>query len=379
MPPKNRIAIVHDWLPLIGGAERVLEVIHSVYPAPIYTLIKNDESLKGSYFEGKEIHTSFIAKLPFAKSKYRSYLPFFPLAVEQFDLREYDTVISSSYAVAKGILTSSNQLHICYCHSPIRYAWDLYHQYLEESGLNKGFKSLIARAVLHYIRNWDVSSSNRVDYYIANSEYIAKRIKKIYNRDAQVIYPPVAVDEFELYENKEEFYFTASRMVPYKRIDLIVDAFVKMPHKTLVVIGDGPDYEKIKKRATANVKVLGYQPFEVLKDYMKRAKAFVFAAEEDFGIIPVEAQACGTPVIAYGKGGALETVVHNHTGILFNEQSTSSIINAVSKLEANYYKFNFKEIRAHAEKFNKERFICEFKKFVEEKQSLLKREEEVIL
>lgn len=199
-------------------------------------------------------------------------------------------------------------VHISYVHSPIRYAWDLQHQYLKESGLIKGVKGKIAKAILHYMRMWDVRTANGVDFFIANSEFIAKRIKKCYRREAAVIYPPVDVEAFKMREEKEDFYLTASRMVPYKKMDLIVEAFSRMPDKKLVVIGDGPDFGKIKSKATNNITLLGYQPFGVLKDYMQKAKAFVFAAEEDFGITPVEAQACGTPVIAFGKGGALETV-----------------------------------------------------------------------
>jgi glycosyltransferase involved in cell wall biosynthesis len=365
MPEILKYAIVHDWLPLIGGAERVLESIHSLYPGPIYTLLKNEEEIKGSYFEDKNIKTSFIQNLPFRQTKYRNYLPLFPLAIEQFDLREFDIIISSSYAVAKGVLTNSNQLHICYCHSPIRYAWDLYHQYLEEANLKNGLKGVLAKMVLHYIRMWDISSINRVDYFIANSQYIADRIYKLYQRKAVVIYPPVDVEMFDLQKEKEEYYFTASRMVPYKKIDLIVEAFSKMPGKKLIVIGDGPDFKKIKMKVTDNVTLLGYQPFAVLKDYMQRAKAFVFAAEEDFGIIPVEAQACGTPVIAFGKGGALETVIDRQTGVFFYKQTTASIVMAISEFESISDQLNPDIIRDNALRFNKQRFINEMDSFVQ--------------
>ncbi len=362
-----RVALVHDWLVTLAGAEKVLESIYELYNSPIYTLVKNEEKLKNSIFEKADIRTSFIQKLPKAKTKYRSYLPFFPLAIEQFDLSDYDVILSSSHAVAKGILTNANQLHICYCHTPIRYAWDLYHSYLKESKLTEGIKSFIARLILHYIRIWDYTTSNRVDYFVANSNYIAKRIKRVYGRDSVVIYPPVDVDKFEVYTNKEEFYLTASRMVPYKKMDLVVDAFSRLPDKKLIVIGDGPDYSKIKKKAGKNVEILGYQPFEVLKSYMQRAKAFVFAAEEDFGIIPVEAQACGTPVIAYGKGGAAETVIDGKTGLLFKKQTVDSLIEAINKFEKHQDIFDPIEIRRNAERFDKQRFKSEFKRFVEEK------------
>lgn len=362
-----KIALVHDWLITLAGAEKVLEKIYELYPSPIYTLVKNEKNLKGSIFENAKIITSFIQKLPKAKTKYKNYLPLFPLAIEQFDLSEYDVIISSSHAVAKGVLTNSNQLHISYVHTPIRYVWDLYHDYLKESSLNKGLKGLIAKFILHYIRIWDASTANRVDYYIANSKYIARRIKKIYRKDAVVIYPPVDVEKFEVWVKKENFYLTASRMVPYKKINLIVKAFSQIPDKKLVVIGDGPDFKKVKSKASKNVELLGYQPFEVLKDYMQRAKAFVFAAEEDFGIIPVEAQACGTPVIAYGKGGVLETIIENKTGIFFKEQTVESLIQAIKDFERKENIFDPYEIRKNAERFRKERFKEEFKSFVEDK------------
>jgi len=361
-----KTALVHDWLTTLAGAEKVLEAIYELYPSPIFTLVKNETNLKGSVFENAEVKTSFIQKLPFAKKAYRNYLPLFPLAVEQFDLREFEVVISSSHAVAKGVLTSSEQLHICYCHTPIRYAWDLYHEYLSELG---AFKRAAAALFLHYIRMWDQGTANRVDHFVANSKYVAKRIKKIYGRDATVIYPPVDVKKFEVGTKKEDFYLTASRMVPYKKIDLIVRAFSHLPDKRLMVIGDGPDFEKIKKVAPPNVELLGYQPFEVLKDYLKRAKAFIFAAEEDFGILPVEAQAAGTPVIAYGRGGVTETVVEGKTGLFFYRRTPQEIAEAVKRFEAAEDRFDPIEIRKHAEKFSKERFKREFQQFVEEKKA----------
>lgn len=361
-----KIAIIHDWLVTYAGAERVLEQILLLYPeADLYSLIDFLPKGERNFILNKEVHTSFIQKLPFAKKKYRTYLPLMPLAIEQFDLSNYDVIISSCYAVAKGVLTNSDQLHICYCHTPIRYAWDLYHFYLKVHGLDSGLKGKIAKLILHYIRIWDCIAANRVDHFIAISENIAKRIKNIYGKDSTVIYPPVDVERFGLYTTKENFYLTASRMVPYKRIDLIVDVFSKMPDKKLVVIGDGPDFRKIKSRARKNIELLGYQPFEVLKDYMQKAKALVFAAEEDFGIVPVEAQACGTPVIAYGRGGALETVTDNRTGIFFKEQTVESLIEAIGKFERIQNKFNTLEIRKNAERFNINRFKREFKELVE--------------
>ncbi len=363
-----KIAVVHDWLTTYAGAERVLEQILLLYPeADLYSLINFLPEDKKGFILNKRVRTSFMQKLPFVKKKYRSYLPLMPFAIEQFDLSEYNVIISSSHAVAKGVLTNSNQLHICYCHTPIRYAWDLYYQYLRESGLEKGLKGKIAKLTLHYIRVWDSTTANRVDYFIANSKYIAKRIKKIYGKDSTVIYPPVDVDRFERCSIKKDIYLTASRMVPYKKMDLIVKAFSEMPDKKLIVIGDGPDFDKVKSKATRNIEILGYQSFKVLKDYMQRAKAFIFAAEEDFGITPVEAQACGTPVIAYGKGGVLETVIEDKTGIFFKEQTRESLAEAVERFERIQSKFDCNEIRKNAERFSKDRFKREFKGFVEKR------------
>lgn len=362
-----KTALVHDWLPILGGAEKVLESIYELYPSPIYTLLKNRKALKGSVFEDATIHTSLIQNLPFAKTKYRSYLPFFPFAIEQFDLSDYDLVISSSYAVAKGVLIRPDQTHICYCHSPIRYAWDMYFEYLKDAKLEKGFKGLIAKAVLHYIRMWDYASAQRVDYFIANSINVANRIKKFYGRDAYVIYPPVDVDNFELWEQKEDFYLTASRLVPYKKIDLIVEAFSNMPNKKLIVCGDGPQMNLIKKKAAKNIEIIGFASFDKLKLYMQKAKAFVFAAKEDFGIVPVESMSCGTPVIAYKAGGSLETVVENVTGIFFEKQNIKSIVEAVELFERKQDTFDPKTIRSHALQFSKQRFKEQFRSFIEEK------------
>ncbi|NGX34395.1 MAG: GDP-mannose-dependent alpha-(1-6)-phosphatidylinositol monomannoside mannosyltransferase [Candidatus Anoxychlamydiales bacterium] len=362
-----KTAIVHDWLVSVAGGEKVLKLMHDLYPSKIYTLLKNPKFLKNSFFEDKKIETSFIQKLPFSKNLYQKYLMFFPFAIEQFDLSEYDVILSSSHCVAKGVLTRFDQLHICYCHTPMRYAWDLYFQYLHESNLKKGIKAKIAQMILHYLRMWDVTSASRVDEFIANSKFIAQRIKKLYNKEAKVIYPPVDVNFFEPCYKKDGYYFTASRLVPYKKIDLIVEAFSKMPDKKLVVIGDGPDMKKIKAKAFRfkNIEVLGYQKDEVLKKYMKEAKAFVFAAIEDFGILPIEAMASATPVIALSRGGTKETVIDNKTGILFNEQNIESVIDAVKRFEKTEFDLNF--IRKHAEKFSNERFKEEFDEYVKGK------------
>ncbi|WP_297894634.1 glycosyltransferase family 4 protein [uncultured Campylobacter sp.] len=361
-------ALIHDWFSTYAGAEKCVESFTNIWDDfEIYSLI---DFLKGAdrdkILKGKHAHTSFIQKLPFAKDKYRNYLPLFPLAIEQFDLSGYDVVLSSSHAVAKGVLTHSNQLHIAYVHTPIRYAWDLYHQYLRESGLDRGLKGVLAKYFLHKIRLWDASTANRVDHYVANSRYIARRIQKTYGKPSDVIYPPVDVDKFTLRETKEEFYLTASRMVPYKKIDLIVEAF-SQTDKKLLVIGDGPDMAKIRSKAGKNVELLGFADDETMADLMGRAKAFVFAAEEDFGITPVEAQACGTPVICFGRGGARETVLDGESGLYFMEQNAKELLAAVAKFEQNYDKFEPTKIRENSLKFSRARFEAEIKSYVEKK------------
>ena len=366
-----KTAIVHEWLVNYAGSERCVESFTNIWQdAPVFTLVDFlNEDERRIILKGKKTNTSFIQKLPFARTQHRKYLPLFPLAIEQFDLNAYDLVLSSSHAVAKGVLTNSYQLHICYCYTPMRYAWDLYHIYLKEAGLLSGISGLTAKMILHKLRTWDIISSNRVDYFIAISNHISKRIKKTYNRDSVVIYPPVDVHLFESQSDKEDFYLTASRMVSYKRIDIIVDAFSAMPDKKLVVIGDGPEMKKIKSKAGKNVEILGYQAFASLKSYMQKAKAFVFAAEEDFGIIAVEAMACGTPVIALNKGGASETVSDNNTGILFDHQSPQSVKEAVLKFESIQDKFDPSIIRAHSLQFSRNIFEEKIKQFIDEKSN----------
>lgn len=364
-----KIALIQDWLVGYAGGEKVLEQILALYPdADLFTVVDFLPPGKRDFILNKETRTTFIQRLPFARTKYRAYLPLMPLAIEQLDLSAYDLVISSSHAVAKGVLTGPDQVHVSYVHSPIRYAWDLQHQYLAESGLQRGIKSWLARKILHYLRLWDVRTANGVDHFIANSHFIARRIQKVYRRDAEVICPPVDVARFQLREDKEDFYLTASRMVPYKRIPLIVEAFSRMPDKRLVVIGEGPDFERARALATPNVSLLGYQSAEVLIDHMQRAKAFVFAAEEDFGITPVEAQACGTPVIAYGRGGSLETVRGEGdapTGLFFHEQTVPAIVAAVEAFEQRPQAISARACREHAERFSPESFRAAMKAAVD--------------
>ncbi|UDM38209.1 glycosyltransferase family 4 protein [Acinetobacter haemolyticus] len=372
MKESCNIALVTDWLVTYAGAEKVISEMLKVFPkSDLFAVIDflNDDAR--AKMLNKHARTTFIQSLPFAKTKYRNYLPLMPLAIEQMDVSNYDIVLSSSHAVAKGILTGPDQLHISYVHSPIRYAWDLQHQYLRELGLDRGIKAMIIRWLLHKIRMWDSRTANGVDHFIANSEFIARRIHKVYGRKADVIYPPVETDRFTLGESKDDFYLTASRMVPYKKIDLIVEAFSHMPNKKLVVIGDGPDMEKVKAKAKGNIEILGYQSNEVMQDCMRRAKAFVFAAEEDFGITPVEAQACGTPVIAYGKGGALETVNSNlnanPTGVFFKQQDMQSIIESIDMFEKNHTLYLPENCRENALRFSDGRFRVELDEYVENK------------
>ena len=316
-----------------SGAERVLEQILLIFPqADIFSIIDAIPPDQRGFLQNKPVKTSFVQGLPSGKTRYRSYFPLMPLAVEQLIFPRtsghYEQLL-----IRKGVLTGPDQRHLCYCHSPIRYAWDMQHQYLEQSGLTKGIKELDCAVLLHYLRLWDYRTAGGVDAFAANSAYIARRIMKVYRREAEVIYPPVAVENFQLEEKKENFYLTASRMVPYKKIDLIAEAFSRLPESKLLIIGDGPEMDRVRGKAGPNVELLGYRDNATLRSHLQRAKAFVFMAEEDFGIVPVEAQACGTPVIAFGRGGVAETVVAGQTGILFHEQSAESLAGAVRLFE----------------------------------------------
>lgn len=361
----TKIALAHHWLERFTGGEKVVEEIASLYPyAPIYTLIYQPENFQGTRISQRQVYTSFIQRLPWGRTKYRTYLPLMPAAIEQFDLGEYDVILSSCSFVAKGVLTRADQLHISYIHTPVRYAWDLYHDYLRESRLDRGVKGVMARAVLHYIRMWDLQAANRVDVFLANSYNVAERIRKTYRREAQVIYPPVDVDRFNPERPRDDFYFTVSRLVPYKRIDLIVAAFNRLG-LPLVVIGDGPERSKIEALAGPNVRLLGHQPDAVVTDHMERCKAFIFAADEDFGIVPVEAQAAGAPVVAFGRGGALETVLHGRTGIHYPEQTEASLVEAVKIIENKSASFQAETIRNNAARFSSARFRQEYGMLVE--------------
>ena len=365
---KYTVAIVHDWLVTNAGAEKVLRALVDVYPdADIFSLVDflSDDERK-VVIKGKDTKNSFIQNLPFAKTHFRNYLPFFPKAIESLDLEAYDLIISSSWAVAKGIKKNKNQLHISYCHTPIRYAWDLYEEYT--SNLTQPKKFLVEKS-LDYIRKWDLETSDGVDYFIANSDFVSSRIQKTYHRDSIVIYPPVDTSAFSFIEKKQEFYVTASRLVPYKKTKLIVEAFNKMPDKNLVVIGMGEEYEEIVKIAKPNIKVMGYQNDETLISYMQNAKAFVYAAIEDFGIVPIEAMSCGTPVIALRKGGTAETVVDGVNGIHFQEQTQEDICSAVKRFEK--LVFDHEAISNDAESYSTNRFKDEIYEYINSKFSLI--------
>ena len=365
-----KIAVVHDWLVTYAGAERVLASILKIWPqADLFAVIDFLSDEDRARLGGKQAKTTFIQRLPKARTRYQKYLPLMPLAIEQMDLSGYDLVISSSHAVAKGVLTGPDQLHISYVHSPIRYAWDLQHQYLNESGMSTGLKGKLARMILHYMRMWDQRTAAAVDHFVANSQFIGRRIDKAYRRPSTVIYPPVDTSGFSFNSEKQDYYVTASRMVPYKKIPMIVQAFAAMPDKRLVVIGDGPEIAKARAVAGPNVTILGQQPFEVLRQHLQNAKAFVFAAEEDFGITPVEAQACGTPVIAFGRGGALETVRGlddpSPTGVFYPQQSVEALVAAVRTFERESHRISARACREQAELFSEKRFERQLRHFVD--------------
>jgi glycosyltransferase involved in cell wall biosynthesis len=365
-------ALVHEWLTpeATGGSELVVQKILEHIDADIYALIDFESTNPDSYLYQRRIGTTFLQKFPRARLGVQKYLPLLPLAIEQLDLRQYDVILSSSHAVAKGVLTAPNQLHICYCHTPMRYAWDLTFDYLEGSRVGQGLPGYLTRYLLHYLRQWDTISANRVDFFIANSQHTARRIWRCYRRQAEVIYPPVNIERFTLREQKEDFYLTVSRLVSYKKVSLIVRAFNQMG-KPLIVIGTGTELQKLREMAAPNVQILGSQPNSVVEEYMAGAKAFVYSSCEDFGIALVEAQACGTPVIAYGAGGARETVQdirespQQATGLLFPHQTEAALVQAVQTFERYQDKFDPGMVRSQAVKFGPDIFQQRYQSFVE--------------
>ncbi len=367
-----KMALVHEWLTpqATGGSELVVREILQTVEADLYALIDFESRNPNSYLYGRAIGTTFLQHFPWAQAKIQQYLPFFPLAIEQLDLSAYEVVLSSSHAVAKGVLTHSQQLHLCYCHTPMRYAWDLTFDYLQSSRLGRGVPGLFTRLILHYLRQWDVSSANRVDYFIANSHHTAQRIWRCYRRRAEVIYPPVAVERFPYESQKADFYLTVCRLVSYKRVKLIVEAFNQL-QLPLIVIGDGPELSALRAIARNNVQLIGNQSHAVVATHMAQAKAFVYAACEDFGIAPVEAQACGTPVIAYGAGGAMETVrdirqdPETGTGLWFQPQNPTALVKTVKFFEEICGKIRPESCHEQAQKFAATVFQQRYREFLE--------------
>jgi glycosyltransferase involved in cell wall biosynthesis len=360
-----RVAFIRDWLTVYAGADRVMEPALELFPqAPIYTLVYQPENFRDTPIARHPVHVSFIDRLPWGRSRYRAYLPLMPLAIEQFDLGEFDVVISMSHSVAKGVLTRSDQLHISYMYTPVRYGWDLYFQYLRDLKLERGIRSWLVRPLLHYLRLWDLASASRPDVMIASSGYVAQRIWKLYRREAPIIYPPVETERFQATRRRDSFYLTLARLVPYKRVDLIVEAFSRL-RLPLVVVGDGPDRQRVQRLAGPTIVFRGEQPDATVTDLMERCKAFVFAADEDFGIAPVEAQAAGAPVIAYGRGGITETVVPGETGLLYPQQTVESLMAAVRAFESGEYTFQPQRLRLSSERFSRTRFQRELLDVVE--------------
>lgn len=379
-----RVALVHDWLVGMRGAEACLEVFGEIFPdADIFTLVHKKGALSPQ-LESRRIHTTFLQKLPFAVSHHRHYLPLMPAAIESLDLSAYDLVLSSSYCVARGVVTSPSAHHITYCHTPMRYVWEQQHEYF-----GKGRASLPVRAAAvfatHWLRAWDEGSARRVDHYVANSRHVARRIRKRYGFDSDVVYPPVNCERFHLPESgskKDDYYVMLTAFAPYKRVDLAIKAFQRMG-KRLLIGGGGQEAEKLRHLIEPGgpVQLMGLVPNEDLVEFIGRAKAFIFPGEEDFGIAPVEAQACGIPVIAFGKGGALETVIGADaprtssrarkpktspapTGLFFEEQTVEALVDAVERFEAIEKDFDPHAIRQHALSFDRPRFKQEMEDLI---------------
>jgi glycosyltransferase involved in cell wall biosynthesis len=360
-----KTAIVHYWWLSNRGGEAVCVALAELYPdADIFLHVCDEDIIRKAFphnFKGK-IQTSFISRLPGAKKHYQKYLPLMPLALEQLDLTKYDLIISSESGPAKGVITRPDAVHICYCHSPMRYIWDMYHEYSATAGR---LIRVLFPFIAHRLRIWDRLSADRVDHFIANSMFISSRIRKFYRRDSAVIFPPVNTNEFSPLQERGDFYLCLGQLVAYKKADLAVDAFNKLG-LPLVVVGEGELYETLKARAGSNVTLMGRQPFPVIKDLLERCRGLIFPGVEDFGIVPVEAMAAGAPVIAFAKGGALETVIHGRTGIHFQEQSVDALITAVQQLESGEFVFSPSELHEHAASFDKSVFKQKIKAFVDQ-------------
>lgn len=366
-----KVALVHDYLIRFGGAERVFFSLRKIFKkADVFTLLYDSKKMGHCFNDGVKLQSSFLQSFPKVFRKRHKYLlPFLPMAAENFDFRDYDLVISSSSSFGKGIITRPQAIHICYCHSPMRFSWDTYSSYLTHQKKGKLTNAFI-RIIMHYIRIWDRSASKRVDYFLANSQITANRIRKYYKRDAFVIYPPVSmpeiktdIEKFRKEAKKGFYYLIVSQLTPYKRIDLAVEAFNKMG-LPLMIIGEGPDKKRLKKMADSNIQFLGWQPDEEVDRYYRNCLAFIFSGEDDFGIAPVEAMSYGKPVLAYRKGGATETIVEGQTGEFFDYPAAEVLADGIRRLKLNYHKYDPVVIRRQAEKFSPQNFEKEIKKFV---------------
>ena len=363
LEPRMRVAIVHDWCPNFRGGERVLARLCKLFPgADVFTLFDFlPEAVKQEHFPGVRFETSIANRLPFVQKYYRALFSLCPFLIEQFDVTRYDMVISSSAAFARGVLTRPDQPHLSYVHSPVRYAWDEQFSYLEQARLKFGPKGLLYRWMLHRLRMWDARTAHGPDLMVANSSFIRARIGRVYGRSAEVVFPPVALGELPFKPIKDDYYVTASFLAPYKRTDLVIKAFRAMPHRKLVVIGEGQQSAKLRELAAPNIEFTGFLPRDAYMETLARARAMVFAGCEDFGIALAEAQACGTPLIAFGRGGAVDIVKtpetsSEPTGILFSRQSEESIIDAIEGFELSGQRIRPDACRTNAERFSEERF-----------------------
>lgn len=374
-----KVAIVQDWLTEPGGAEKCVEAFCELWPqADLFTLVYQPSAYTDSVIGRHTVTTSFIQRLPLCPKRFRSYLPLFPLAVEQFDLRGYDLVISSSAAFSHGVLTGPEQLHVCYKHTPMRYAWSGYQEYLRDPKAKGRFRNILLRRIIHRLRLWDHQAAQRPDIIVANSRETQKRIQRYYQRDSVIIHPPVdPVDPSAVRNDRTEpFFLVLSRLVPYKKADLVVDAFLKMPRRKLVIAGDGPQLPVLQKKVeqAPNISVLGSVSSQKKGELLQNARALVFASYEDFGIVPVEAQSYATPVIAFGKGGACETVIDGKTGVLFGDQTVEAIIQAVERFEHLADGFCESDFQAHVSRFTKAAFQQKMQELVDREMARLRDE-----
>ena len=358
-----KVAIIHYWWLTNRGGESVVTSLLEMFPnADLFLHVLDENLVKntlGSNFTGK-INTTFISKLPNAKKYYQFYLPFMPIALEQLNLDAYDLIISSESGPAKGIITRPDAIHICYCHSPMRYLWDMYHDYLNNANY---IVRIIFPVISHWLRVWDRVSADRVDYFLANSTFIKSRISKYYRRDSQIVFPPVRTEQFSSERCRSNSYLYLGQLVGYKRPDLAINSFNRLG-LPLIVIGEGEMFNKLKKIANKNITFLGWQSFENVKLHLETCKALIFPGTEDFGIVPIEAMAAGAPVIAFARGGILDSVIDGETGIYFHQQTVESLCEAVNKLESNLLTFSSQSISKHASMFNSSKFKSKINKII---------------